>query len=83
VAEVVAEDTPAGLRGIPLAVADLVDSHEEFREVEFTVEVQDVGMVAMLKVDTIMEDIITVAMVDTFIEGMHRQVPSLELFSVE
>jgi hypothetical protein len=83
VAEVVAEDTPAGLRGIPLAVADLVDSHEEFREVEFTVEVQDVGMVAMLKVDTIMEDIITVAMVDTFIEGMHRQVPYLELFSVE
>ena len=68
--EVVAEDAPAGLRGIPLAVADLVDSHEEFREVEFTVEVQDVGMAAMLKVDTIMEDIITAAMVDTFIEGI-------------
>ena len=82
-AEVVAEDTPAGLRGIPLAVADLVDSHEEFREVEFTVEVEDVGMVAMLKVVTIMEDIITVAIVDTFIEDMHQQVPSLELFSVE
>ena len=59
--EVVAEDTPVGLRDIPLAVADLVDSHEEFQEVEFTGEVEDVGMVAMLKVDTIMEDIITEA----------------------
>ena len=71
------------LLDVPLAVADLMDSHEEFREVEFTVEVEDVGMVAMLKVDTIMEDIITVAIVDTFIEDMHQQVPYLEPFSVE
>jgi hypothetical protein len=83
VVEVVAEDAPAGLRDIPLVVADLVDSHEEFREVDITGEVQDVGMADMLEADTIMEDIITVAMADTFIEGMHRQVPYLELFSVE
>jgi hypothetical protein len=83
VAEVVAEDAPVRLLDVPLAVADLMDSHEEFREVEFTVEVEDVGMVAILKVDTIMEDIITVAIVDTFIEDMHQQVPSLEPFSVE
>jgi hypothetical protein len=73
VAEVVAEDTP-------VAVADLMDSHEEFREVEFTEEDPDVGMADILKVGTIMEDITTVAMVVTFIEDMHHQVPYLELF---
>ena len=83
VVEVVAEDTPVGLRDIPLVVADLVDSREDFREVDITEEGQDVGMVDMLEVDTIMEDIITVAMVGTFIEGMHRQVPCLELFWAE
>ena len=77
--EVVAEGTPVRLRDVPLAVADLMDLHEEFREVEFTVEVEGVGMVDMLEVVTIMEDIITVAIADTFIEDMHQQVPSLEL----
>ena len=83
VVEVVAEDAPEGLRDIPLVVADLVDSHGEFRVAEFTGEVQDVGTADILEVDTIMEDIITVATVDTFIEVMHRQGPYLELFSVE
>jgi len=69
----VAEDTP-------VAVADLMDSHKEFREVEFTEEDLGVGMADMLKVGTIMEDITTVAMVVTFIEDMHHRVPYLELF---
>ena len=68
-----AEDTPA-------AVADLMDSHEEFREVEFTEEDLDVGMADILKVGTIMEDITTAAMVVTFIEDMHHRVPYSGLF---